>query len=445
MKRAVNFVFEDIDNFTNFIDCKDANSSGISRFTPSPVATGSIRKFNTGKIKVDFDITSSSNIHPDDVIIVSTGVAHSPWDWCGYKDLPQKYDNSMQERFSVLYHINKRYLEKLQNKTAFLLLDQTHEGYHVEWLYEWFHDMCSQYNVSPSQIIYTTGELDSQQKYNKWCKERQLSETLTIIPSTHFEHVIHTTYNNCVKKNEIKQIDFFDCVKHKKQNLKQIKLFNALQKRPRAHRAWLFSKLYDHNLLGTGICTMNVFEQRYSYYEGRFIEEDHYNELINLLPLFPNYRDSSQDKDLFESQSGATYITDLNTEVINNSWITIVSEAQFAENTCFISEKTFKPIVNLHPFIIYGNKNSLMHLKEMGYRTFDRWWDESYDSMDTWDRLDAIIGILEKLKGLSAKQLFKMYQEMKPVLLHNLEVFNSNSLCADKALLEIAKRQFNET
>ena len=52
------------------------------------------------------------------------------------------------------------------------------------------------------------------------------------------------------------------------------------------------------------------------------------------------------------------------------------------KGTIFISEKTWKPIMVGHPFIMVGNKNNLKFLKDLGYKTFDKWIDESYDDIE---------------------------------------------------------------
>lgn len=436
--KELNFVFEDLKNHLNFTNCKDLNNSGISRFTPSPVATSCIRRFNVEYKQVDFGITESNNTDNTNVIIIPTGVAHSPTDWCGYVDLNKCYDNAMNKSYSVLYYLKPEYLKRLQDKTAFLLLDQTHEGYHAEWLFEWFHDMCNQYEVSPTQIIYITGDLDVTSKYESWCKTNLIDNKLVTIGYPHFEHVIHKEAANRIairKENPVPNIAKH--LLHKKNN--QIYVYNCLQKRARAHRAWMYRELFNSSLLESGIVSMNKFEVHKSYYEGKTICQEDYDRFINYLPVFPPAKTTTYEQDTFESVTGGKYITDLNDDVMLDSWVTVVSEASFAENQCFISEKSFKPIVGHHPFIIYGNKGSLAKLHEMGYRTFNKWWDESYDTLDTWERLSAIINILRSLQKMSRQELYTMFCDMREVLKHNLQNLNNRCTAVDpiiKTLLE---------
>jgi len=226
---------------------------------------------------------------------------------------------------------------------------------------------------------------------------------------------------------------------YKKQNIDSVKVYSCLQKRTRGHRMWLFSELFQNDLLDDGLLSMNSFEHRHSYYEGKTIPVEIYNEFVKLLPIYPEERPTVNDQHAFESASGSTYITDLNTETALNSFVTVVSEAQFAENNCFLSEKTFKPIANCHPFIIYGNKGSLKHLHNLGYKTFSDWWREDYDDYDTWNRLAVIIDILKQLQEKSKQELVDMYKDMRSVIEHNYNIFNKNSKLIDPVTIRISE------
>jgi hypothetical protein len=49
----------------------------------------------------------------------------------------------------------------------------------------------------------------------------------------------------------------------------------------------------------------------------------------------------------------------------------------------FVTEKTFKPIQYQHPFMVYGQKNTLKFLHNLGFETFENLFDESYDIIDS--------------------------------------------------------------
>ena len=116
----------------------------------------------------------------------------------------------------------------------------------------------------------------------------------------------------------------------------------------------------------------------------------------------------------------------------SKTYISVVLESLFVSNLnsatgVDISEKVSHPIKHLHPFIIHGQCGYLKQLKLLGFKTFDTWWDESYDHIanDTL-RQRAILKLIKKLSATSFTELSSMYKQMLPTLKHNENVFRSN-------------------
>lgn len=124
-----------------------------------------------------------------------------------------------------------------------------------------------------------------------------------------------------------------------------------------------------------------------------------------------------------------------NTANSNKQWyadtyvhITSETRFQFGE-TPFISEKTFRPIANLQPFIYVGNYHALAYLKELGFKTFAPFIDESYDNETNFKvRMKKIYYEIEKLNNMPISELHAWYYSITDILLHN-----------QKRLLEFAK------
>jgi hypothetical protein len=90
------------------------------------------------------------------------------------------------------------------------------------------------------------------------------------------------------------------------------------------------------------------------------------------------------------------------------------------------------------PFIIFGNPYSIKKLKELGYKTFDKWWDESYDNETNIDeRFKKIITILESISEWDMDKCFRIKKEMEEILIHNyLNMFKTDEI---NSLLSILK------
>ena len=79
------------------------------------------------------------------------------------------------------------------------------------------------------------------------------------------------------------------------------------------------------------------------------------------------------------------------------------------------------------PFIMVGNPFLLKKLHERGYQTFSRWWDESYDNIvDPIGRMEKVTGVILQISRLSPQELISVYEEMRPVLIHNYKLLMSS-------------------
>ena len=108
------------------------------------------------------------------------------------------------------------------------------------------------------------------------------------------------------------------------------------------------------------------------------------------------------------------------------SFVHVVTETCFWETKKHLTEKIFKPIVLKQPFLLLGCANNLAYLKEYGFKTFDRWWDESYDDcQDPLQRINMVVKILEDLCKIPNTQLESMLVDMQEVLEHNYALFYS--------------------
>ena len=102
----------------------------------------------------------------------------------------------------------------------------------------------------------------------------------------------------------------------------------------------------------------------------------------------------------------------------------IVTETIYFLPKLHLTEKTFKPIAVKRPFILVAAPGNLAYLKSYGFKTFDRWIDESYDQeQDHYVRIEKITAEIKRLCELSPDELRAMYEEMKPVLEYNYDYF----------------------
>jgi len=102
----------------------------------------------------------------------------------------------------------------------------------------------------------------------------------------------------------------------------------------------------------------------------------------------------------------------------------IVTETVYFDSKLHLTEKIFKPIVARRPFILVAAPGNLAYLKSYGFRTFDRWIDESYDQeTDHYLRIEKITEEIAKLCAREPSDLIMMHEEMQEVLEYNFNHF----------------------
>jgi hypothetical protein len=107
-------------------------------------------------------------------------------------------------------------------------------------------------------------------------------------------------------------------------------------------------------------------------------------------------------------------------DMIQNSFVNLVTETRFSSLAAYVSEKSLKPIYMYRPFLMLSSYGTLDLLKKLGFQTFDKWWDESYDlEKNHVKRFEQVYSIANQILTYSMSDLEKMLEEMRPILEHN--------------------------
>lgn len=116
----------------------------------------------------------------------------------------------------------------------------------------------------------------------------------------------------------------------------------------------------------------------------------------------------------------------------NDSFLYVVTESNEVNlenniknrNNFYFTEKTAIPLSSYRPFIIVGGYGYIDWLKKLGFKTFDKWWDESYQYSETLqEQIDSVLKIIKKINTYSIEELVKIKKEMEDVLIHNQKMF----------------------
>ena len=113
------------------------------------------------------------------------------------------------------------------------------------------------------------------------------------------------------------------------------------------------------------------------------------------------------------------------------------------DGTLSLTEKIFKAIINFQPFIFLTTNGTLKLMRDLGFKTFNGFIDESYDYMiHNEQRLQMAYHEIKKLCNMTKEEIHNWYWSMEEILIHNHN--HLLSICHNKMLSEDMFNKFYE-
>lgn len=272
------------------------------------------------------------------------------------------------------------------------------------WL-DTLHEFCHKNGLPPNMIYFVTGNFGIDQMYDSWkWAHNYKGESINFITFEIFKYnVFH--YKD-VTEAELKEETNARFIEGRKLDFAYL----CLNKRGCSIRKSMIELLHSRNILVSGLVS--------------------YIDIGNIDRLNPKISkkgsliidttelhicDNHNTKNIWYNLHDSTYFS-----AVNETFFTKELSDDFGEDYRFVTEKTFKCIRYLHPFIVFSRPGHLARLHELGYKTFDRFIDESYDlEEDDTKRMQMAMNEVEKLCALDFKQLSEMIFDLRDVLIHN--------------------------
>lgn len=318
--------------------------------------------------------------------------------------------------------ISESDIQMIRNGQAKLLLSNSHEAFHyyVEGLY---NSLVLKYSIPPENIILLSESADIA-SHIKLIADKKGLAPMQSRWMRRFEHDVKMDYIRMVREGYKIPKTLAD-----KQYDKKYLCFN---RRWRGHRTVLVTLLHATNQLRNGFVSLGKSDddrrwEHVTYRDLSFMQNNPEavvlmdsvrDEMINSFPEL--YLDNT---DLVTNR--AHLVPDTN-YLYEQTYFSVVTETLFFkgerpdEYGRFLSEKTFKPVAMKHPFIIVSTPHFLHKFKELGYKSFSPWIDESYDEEpDDTIRMMKIVREIERLSNLSGNALTEFLEAMRRTCEHN--------------------------
>lgn len=288
--------------------------------------------------------------------------------------------------------VSEKYLDDVKNGKSKILLMLTLEGYSgskgnydLEIIERWRIES----KLPDGSVYYGCGNQLLNQKY----------KGINVVPILDFEAWNSEKHTSIVKYEPIDDKN----------------LFLIYNRNPRPHRVNFSIRLLKNDIFERGLLSLGDM----NYYDDKtYIVEDYNKFQFDYLKTNAPFTINTKPNLYYN------LACDITLSDYERTFISIISETLMDVDTIFISEKTWKPIMVGHPFMLLGNKHSLKFLKTLGYKTFDKWINENYDEIeDENERRGAIIKELKKFSELPVNQLVNIRLEMNEICEFNQKHF----------------------
>ena len=196
--------------------------------------------------------------------------------------------------------------------------------------------------------------------------------------------------------------------------------YNHLTSKYRSYRLHLVSNLIEQDLVKHG--SVSLFHKD----TWKDTIEDPNNLLDNRarVKIYKTLKNVPENLIIDTDTPTGSMSASVNLDQLTSALFHVVTETIYFQDKLHLTEKVFKPIVARRPFLLVAAPGNLAYLKSYGFRTFDRWVDESYDlETDHYIRIEKITAEIARLCAMSPELLEQMYSEMQEVLEYNFNHF----------------------
>ena len=302
--------------------------------------------------------TEAARLHPDTLVI------------------PLRLDILMHAKADVAYECLTLYKHrKLNNLHTKIILDYSLEGlcYQVDInniieLLSIFRD----YNIDVvTDVLFIHNDF-----YNRIHTPYTIGQNITV------DHHSIEAYSRCILTN--KNLIDHTLVKDRPNGLNLL-IGKLKVKHARFFTAYYF---YKHDLLDTSVLGINAVPKDILDNMKKFPKYDDINFYNKIITCLGPADTVSIIEETSEGWTAAAGGWPFDPAIFKNSSITYACETYDVDRPIFnllVTEKTYRAVVNKHPFIVQSNSGQLNTIKSLGFETFSSIIDESYNEYELLD------------------------------------------------------------
>lgn len=302
----------------------------------------------------------------------------------------------------------------IKHKSGYILIEVAAEAWVANRHLDVLHSYFTRLGIPLHKIIYLTGCANAESVYSNYCATRGISE------ESRLRLITYSAAAQRLAQCRMYAPEYVDTVYQP--DVLPSKLFLSWNRRMHQHRIIIALALSKAGILQRSYFSFlkdspdnhETFEStaHLTKLQQHGIEQVDIDNFKNMLPLV---LDGETD-----IQKMCDALNDGCRKYYADSLISIVTETNFTETELTLTEKSYKPFQEKHPFITVASPGALAAMHSMGFRTFSEFWSERYDTIQNpTERLQEIINVCHTIASWSDKQILRFKREVQPILEHN--------------------------
>lgn len=324
-------------------------------------------------------------------------------------------------------------LDALRNGRGLFVIDHSNEGFEPKrQALHVIHDRIAALGIPPRRVMFLTQNVRFEDRYEDW--RRRLGSDAPERFNVGIYHCFLRQMSTYAARELIPSGEF---AKRRQAHGAAIEAGAARPKRflclnftPRGHRLATMLHIMQHGLEERGHISFPGLANRKLSIAGRtedLLEKQPFPDLPALRALLPTLEGQPPrqlDTDPFARISPVIdvgqwwYYAETHFSLVTESGVHAKGHERF-------TEKPFKAVLGLHPFLILGLPRTLALMRDYGFRSFAPHFDESYDAMDRdEDRVAAVLAEFRRLCALSDADWAKLGRDVSDAVRHNYEQFD---------------------
>lgn len=357
--------------------------------------------------------------------------------------------NTDADLFGNIDHDN---LCRLQKEEIFFILDASVEGYspiHQIPFFDILHYNCEKYNVNPERVIFVSANLLDEKNYETYSREK--SKKIKIFSFNFFEKVAEAPleWRSLIENGEdiLPQVTLSHVKLEVEKHFKD-RFFSSLSRLNRYQRTIATFLLCQHPVSKHALISHNKLklDRPDVWLQVAGLESYGVDNLTNWLDSLPLVVDHNDFETNWAIQTPYAHIHHKTLfQIVNETY-----QSNFNGTSLFYSEKTFRPMICMQPFVVYGQPGCNRYLKELGYQTYDDYFDLSFDDEpnDTLRYkllLHVVSTLCKKLQNMSREEQIKWRFQREEILLHNFQVMRETALTKNKIIKFLLEEIYGTT